>query len=194
MKRYFIALALAAFIAAPGLVAQGVTETPADESVEELTAKLAELMKRASEEMAALERELAKASLAAPKADVVAERVKQIKAAMESGKMDELPEGLREEIKENPGEVARLTGKTAEEVSKLAESSEELAALLRRSPEVLKKLASSEDVMQRVLEKQNAIEKRLAESLRKTEESAEAAKQNVNDAIDVAHVLRAMSP
>jgi hypothetical protein len=47
--------------------------------------------------------------------------------------------------------------------------------------------------MQRVLEKQNAVEKRLAESLKKTEESAEAARKNVDESINVAHALKAAS-
>lgn len=196
MKRFFAALVMAGFIATP-LAAQGAVEGQVDDkdlSVEELQAKLGKLMKQASEEMAALEKELARASLAAPKADVVAERIKQIRAAMEQGKLDELPDGLREEIKQNPDDVAKATGKTAEEVVKIAESQQELQALLRQNPDVLKRLAQSEDVMQRVLEKQSAVEKRLAETLKKTEESAESTRKNVNDAIDVAHVLKSKCP
>jgi hypothetical protein len=79
MKRLFAALALAGFIAAP-LAAQAEPPAPAaEETAAELTAKLAKLMKQASEEMEALEKELARTSLAAPKADVVAERMKEVR-------------------------------------------------------------------------------------------------------------------
>lgn len=191
MKRILMAIAFAGLTGAP-LAAQAEPPAPG-ESPQELQAKLGKLMKEASEEMAALERELARASLSSPKADVIAERIKQIREAMEQGKLEDLPEGLRDEIKQNPDEVAKLTGKTNEEVTKLAESSDTLRDLLKQNPEVLKKLAASEEVMQRVLEKQNAVEKRLAETLQKTEESAEAARKNVDESIKVAHELKAAS-
>lgn len=192
MKRILMAIAITGLFTVPAALA--AQEAPAaQESPEELAAKLNKLMKQASDEMAALERELARASMAAPKADVVQERMKRIREAMEQGKLEELPEGLREEIKQNPGEVAKATGKSAEEIKQLAESAEELTKLLKENPEVLKKLASSEETMNRVLEAQNAVEKRLAETLQKSEEAAEAAKKNVNDSIDVAHQIKAAS-
>jgi ABC-type transporter Mla subunit MlaD len=113
---------------------------------------------------------------------------------MEQGKLDTLPEGLKDEIKDNPDEVAKATGKTNDEVRQIADSADALRDLLNQNPEVLKKLAASEQAMQRVLEKQNAVEKRLAEALKKTDEASESARKNVNEAIDVAHVLKAMSP
>ncbi|MBE7490267.1 MAG: hypothetical protein HS108_00680 [Planctomycetes bacterium] len=192
MKRILLALAFTGILAAPAALAaqEGVVEGEAEESPQELLAKLHKLMKEASKEMGELEKELAKASLSAPKADVVKERLDRIRKAMQEGKLDDLPEGLRKEIQDNPEDVARATGKSTDEVRKLAEDEAKLRELLEKNPELLKKLAQNEETMQRVLEKQNAVEKRLAETLQKQEQAAEAARKSVDEAVDLAHKLR----
>lgn len=192
MKRILLSLALASIFGMPtvAFAQEGTPEGEAEESPEEMMAKLHKLMKEASKEMGDLEKELAKASLSSPKADVVAERMKKIKEAMEQGKIDDLPEGLRKEIQDNPEEVARATGKSTEEVKKIAESEENLRELLRKNPELLKKLAQNEDTMQKVLEKQNAVEKRLAETLERQESAAEAARKNLDESVDLAHKIK----
>lgn len=194
MKRILMALALAGIFGAPvALHAQEAGPeggTEAEESPQEMLAKLKKLMKQASDEMGDLEKELAKASLASPKADVIKERMDKIRQAMKSGKLDELPEGLKQEIKDNPEEVARATGKSTEEVRKIADDEAKLKELLEKNPELLKKLAENESTMQKVLEKQNAVEKRLAETLGRQEEAAEAAKKNIDGSLEVAHKLK----
>lgn len=192
MKRILLSLALAGIFGMPTLAfaQEGAPEGEAEESEQEMLAKLHKLMKEASKDMGDLEKELAKASLSSPKADVVAERMNRIKQAMEQGKLEELPEGLRQEIRDNPEEVARATGKSTEEVRKLAEDEARLRELLEKNPEVLKKLAKSEETMQRVLEKQNAVEKRLAETLQKQEQAAESARRSVDESLDLAHKLK----
>ena len=193
MNRMMIALAFAGLATAAPLGAQEV-EPPvggeAEKTQQERLAELHKLMKKASEDMAELERELAKASLASPKADVVKERMEKLREAMRTGKLEELPEGLKEAIRDNPEEVARATGKSEEEVRKLAEDSEKLSELLRQNPDLLKKLAESEDTMQKVLEKQHAVEKKLAETLQKQEDAAEGALKKVDESVELAHQLR----
>src|SRR5690606_9614378 len=141
MKKLILTLAVAGLFSAPvSLFAQEGPEgeKPA-KSEQEMLEELHKLMKKASEEMGELENELAKASLDSPKADVIAERIKKLSEAMKQGKLDDLPEGLRKQIQENPEEAAKATGKSAEEIKQIAESSEELTELLRKNPELLKK-------------------------------------------------------
>lgn len=192
MKRILLSIALAGIFGMPvvAYAQEGTPEGEAEESPEEMMAKLHKLMKEASKEMGDLEKELAKASLAAPKADVVKERMEKIRKAMQEGKLDELPEGLRKEIQDNPEEVARATGKSTEEIKKIAEDEAKLRELLEKNPELLKKLSQSEETMQRVLEKQNSVEKRLAETLQKQEQAAEAARKGVDESVELAHKLR----
>lgn len=191
MNRILLSMAFCGVFASPALMAQTAPpEGEHEETDQELAAKLVKFMKKASEEMGELEKELAKASQSAPKADVVNERLNKIREQMKQGKLDELPEGLRKEILENPDEVAKAAGKTANEVRKISEKEAELRELLQKNPELLKKLAENEETMQRVLEKQNDVEKRLAETLERTEEAANEANKNIDGAIGVAHMLK----
>jgi hypothetical protein len=193
MKKFIAMLALAGFLGAP-LFAQEAGPEPQPKSDAELLAELHRLMKKASEEMGQLESELAKASLDAPKADVIAERIKKIRESMESGKLDELPEGLREYLRQNPEEAAKLTGKSEEEIRKAAEKNDELLELLKKNPELLKKLAQSEDTMEEIVKHQHEAERKLAETLRKQQEAAEQAREKVNESIDIAHELSSRNP
>lgn len=194
MKKFIIAATLAMITGAPALYAQDPgegTEAPA-ETAQELAAKLKKLMEKASEEMGELEKELAKASLGAPKADVIAERMKKVREAMKNGELEEVPEGLKKYLKENPEEAAKLTGKSAEELKKLVENEEELMETLKKNPEMLKKLAESEDAMEKVLENQHEVERKLEESLKKQREAAESARKDVDESLNMAHKLRSM--
>ena len=188
MKKLILSLAFAGIIGAPALAAQEA-EAPA-KTPQEMLEELHKLMKKASDEMGELEKELAKASLDSPKLDVIAERVENLRKAMEEGRIDDLPEGLRKHIQDNPEEVARETGKSEEEVRKIAESNEELVELLKKNPELLKKLAENQSTMESILEKQQGAERKLEETLRKQGEAAEAAKQKVDESLEVAHALR----
>jgi hypothetical protein len=159
--------------------------------MEEMIAELHKLMKKASEEMGELEGELAKASLDSPKADVIAERIEKLRKLMEEGKLEDMPEGLRKQIQDNPEEVAKATGKSNEEVKKIAESSEELSELLRKNPELLKKLAENQSTMEKIVENQQAAEKKIEETLKKQQESADAAKTKVDESVELAHDIKA---
>lgn len=195
MKKLILTLAVAGLFSAPvSLFAQEGPEgeKPA-KSEQEMLEELHKLMKKASEEMGELENELAKASLDSPKADVIAERIKKLSEAMKQGKLDDLPEGLRKQIQENPEEAAKATGKSAEEIKQIAESSEELTELLRKNPELLKKLAESESTMESVLEKQQAAERKIEETLKKQQEAAEAARSKVDESLEMAHDIRSKS-
>ena len=198
MKKLLIILALAGFIGLP-LAAQEGSEGDDEWGAEgeseartpqEMLAELHRLMKKASVEMEELEKELAKASLDAPKADVVAERIKQAREAMAKGEIDKLPEGLRKYIQENPEEAAEATGKTEDEIRKIASDSKKLEELLKKNPELLKKLADNEGVMEKVLEHQHQAEKRLAETLKRQRESSEAARKKVDESMEMAHAIR----
>ena len=134
-----------------------------------------------------------KALQSPPKADVIAERVKKLKEAMEQGKLDDMPEGLRKQIEEHPEEVAKATGKSNEEVKKIAESSDDLTELLRKNPELLKKLADSQDTMDGIVEKQQAAEKKIEETLKKQDDAVEAAKKELDDSLELAHDIKAKS-
>ncbi|MCB9931966.1 MAG: hypothetical protein H6841_00930 [Planctomycetes bacterium] len=196
MKKLILSLAVAGLFSAPvSLFAQEGPEgeQPAAKSPQEMLEELHKLMKKASEEMGELENELAKASLDSPKADVIAERIKKLTEAMKQGKLDELPEGLRKQIQDNPEEAAKATGKSKEEIKQIAESSEELTELLRQNPELLKKLAESESTMESVLEKQQSAEQKLAETLKKQQEAAEAARTKVDESLEMAHDIKAKS-
>lgn len=195
MKKFIAMLAFVGFLGAPLYAQEEGPDGPAPrKSDAELLAELHKLMKKASEEMGQLESELAKTSLDAPKADVIAERIKKIRESMESGKLDELPEGLREYLRKNPEEAAKLTGKSEAEIRSAAEKSDELLELLKKNPELLKKLAQSEKTMEEIVKHQHEAERKLAETLRKQQEAAEAAREKVNDSIDIAHELRSRNP
>lgn len=193
MKRVLLMLALAGLGGAP-LLAQDSGEKPnAEKTREELLADLHKLMKKASSEMEATETKLAKSSLAAPKADVVSERIRKLREAMTQGKLDGLPEGLREYLAEHPEEATRLTGKSEDELRKLAEDPKKLEELLNGSPDLLKKLAASEATFEEILKRQVEAEKRLEESLRAAEDATERAKENIDGSIDIAHELKSRS-
>lgn len=196
MKRVLLMLCLSGAFAVSVMAqsVEGAGKANRDKTDEELSGDLKKFMKQASEEMAALEKELAKASGNAAKADVVAERVKKLREQMQSGKLDELPDGLREYLAAHPDDAAKLTGKSVDEIKKVAEKNDELLALLKGSPELLKKLADSEATFDEILRLQLGAEKRLQEALQRTQSAAEKAKENVNDSIDVAHELKARSP
>ena len=193
MKRVLLALACCGFLAAPAFAQEEPEKDLTKKSREELLAELHKLMKDASKEMDGLERELAKTSLGPAKADIVAERMERLRKAMKEGKLDELPEGLREYLKENPDAAAEAAGMSAEEFRKLAEDEAQLRETLERNPEILRKLAESESAFEDILERQVAAEKRLEDSLQKAKESTEKAEKNVDDSLEVAHELRARS-
>jgi len=111
MKKLMLALALSGLLAAPAFAQEEEPPKAEGKSVEEMIAELHKLMKKASDEMGELETELAKASLDSPKADVIAERMERVRKMMEEGKLEEMPEGLRKHIEENPEETAKATGK-----------------------------------------------------------------------------------
>jgi hypothetical protein len=191
MKKFIFAMALAGFISAPVFAQEAPPE--GEKSMEELMKDLHKLMKRASDEMGELEAELNKASREAPKADVIAERMEKIRKAMEQGKVSELPEGLAKYFKENPGELAKASSKSEEEIRKLAEDTKSLEELLNQHPELLKKLASSAESMEGIERHQHEAERKLEETLKKQRDAADAAKKDVNDAINVAHQIKAQS-
>ncbi len=195
MKRLLLAMAIAGFMSAPVFAQAGPVEGPAEEkSVEELLKELHELMKRASNEMGELEKELNRASLDAPKADVIAVRIAKLREAMEQGKLDEVPEGLARYLKENPDELAKASGKSGEEIRKLAESSKALEELLNQHPEVLKKLASQNEAIEHVQRFQSEAERKLEETLKRQRDAARAANENVDNAIEIGHRIKAQSP
>lgn len=191
MKHILIAFACCALLAAPAFAQE--QEDPNEKSTEELYRELQELMKKASVEMDELKGGLAKSSLGPAKPDIVSEHMQRIRTAMEDGSLDEIPEGLREYLAENPDEAAELTGKSAEEFRKLAEDADELEAILRKHPEVLKKLAESEDAFEKIVENQIAVEKRVASTLEKARAASESAEQRVDESLDIAHVIRSRS-
>ena len=194
MKKVLMFLVMAALLGGP-LMAQDDEDEKGlkDLTRDELLQKLHAYMKKASEEMDELEIELAKASLDSPKADVVASRVKQIREEMAKGKPSELPEGLREYLRDNPEEAAELTGKTEAEIEKLAGDSTELEALLRKNPALLKKLAENDNTFEKILGHQHAAEKRLEATLKAQKEAQRLARENIDDSLDVGHELKSRS-
>jgi len=188
MKRVLLAIAFASMLGAP-LAAQ---EQPpeGEKTTEEMLKELHKLMKEASKEMEEAERELAKASLPSGKADVLAERIKALREKMAKGEIDEVPEGLREYLRNHPEEAAEATGKSADEIKKIAESQDALKELLKKSPELLKKLAQSEEAMEKVLKGQQEAERKLAETLKKQREATEKAGDKVDESINIAQQLR----
>ena len=192
MKRVLLALLCCGVLAAPAF-AQDEKDDLASKSREELLAELNKLAKDVSNEMEGLEKELAKTSLGAAKPDIVAERIKKLRAAMRDGKMDELPAGLREYLKAHPEEAAKLAGKTEEELKQIAEDEAELRKLLGQNPEILKKLADNEDAFEDILQRQVAVEKRIEDALKRTEEASAKAEENLDESLDIAHELKARS-
>ncbi|MCB9934005.1 MAG: hypothetical protein H6841_11360 [Planctomycetes bacterium] len=191
MKRVLLALACCGLLAAPAFAQE--EKDLGSKSREELLAELHKLMKDASKEMDGLEKELAKTSLGPAKADIVAERMKKVRDAMKEGKLDELPEGLREYMKENPDEAAKLAGKSAEEFKQLAEDEEKLRELLGKNPELLRKLAENEHAFEDIMQRQVAIEKRVEDALKRAEESTSKAEENIDGSLEVAHELKSRS-
>ena len=146
MKRILLMLAFAGFIGSP-LAAQEAEGPEHEKSTEELLEELHKLMKEASKEMEQAERELAKASLPSNKADVLNERIKALREKMAKGEIDEIPEGLREYLRQHPEEAAAATGKSVDEIKKIVDDQKQLEELLKKSPDLLKKLAQSEEAM-----------------------------------------------
>jgi hypothetical protein len=179
-------MSLAGLLAAPTFAQEAEREKTDQELLEELH----QLMKKASDEMGGLERELAKASLDAPKADVIAERVQRIRKAMEQGKLDDLPEGLSRHIADNPEELAKASGKSVEEIRRIADDSKQLEELLKQNPELLKKMAQNQDTMESIQRRQHDAEKKLEETLKKQREAARAADESVDKSINLAHMLK----
>lgn len=187
MKKLILAIAVSGLLGAP-LMAQEVEESA--KTPQEMMEELHKLMKKASDEMGELEEELAKASLDSPKADVVATRIEEIRKKMAEGKLDELPEGLRKYIEENPEAVAKELGKSEEEVKDISKSSEELAELLKKNPELLKKLAENQETMESIVRRQHEAEKKLEETLKKQQDSADQAKKKVDESLELAHAIK----
>jgi hypothetical protein len=140
-----------------------------------------------------LERELAKSSLDAPKADVIAERVKKAREAMEKGELKDLPPGLREFLARDSAQAAKITGLSEEELKRMAEDAGSLEETLRKNPEILKKLAASEDAFEKILERQLEVEKRLEDALKSTQEATKQAEEKVDQSIEIAHELKSRS-
>lgn len=192
MKKLILALALAGTFSAPtALFAQDEPGAEQPKSQQEMLEELHKLMKKASDEMGELEQELAKASLDSPKADVIAARIQELKKKMEEGKLEDMPEGLRKWVEENPEEVAKATGKSNEEVKKIAESSDDLAELLKKNPELLKKLAENGETIDSIIERQHSAEKKIEETLKKQGEASELARQKVDESLEMAHDIKA---
>lgn len=190
MKKIILALALAGLFGAPAYAqeVEGPGKGEREMSQAEMLAELHRLMARASKEMESSEAELAKASLPAGKADVLAERVKALRAQMEKGELKDVPEGLREYIKQNPEKAAEYAGKSAEELKKL--NDRDLENLIKKSPEMLKKMAGSEDTFEEILKHQYNAERRLEEVLKSQEKTIKAASENQDQAIDMAHKIK----
>lgn len=186
MKRILLMLAFAGLLGAP-LLAQ---EAEREKTPEELMRELLELMEKASKEMEAAEKELAKASLPPNKADVLAERMRVLREKLAKGEIDEVPEGLREYLRNNPEEAAKAAGMSVEEFKKIIENQDKLKETLKKSPEVLKKLAESESAMEKVLRHEQEAERKLEEIVKKQEEAVEKSKENVDKSIDIANQLR----
>lgn len=195
MKKILLALAVFGMFSTP-IFAQEEGEIGGEESSaepkssDELKAELIKLMRKASKEMGEVERELAKASRDAPKADVVAERINKVREAMESGKLEDMPEGLRKHIQENPEDFSEMLGKSAEELKELAKDEIKLREVLEKNPEALKKLAQSEGTMEKIIEAQHNAEKQLAETLKHQEDSAANARESVDKSLETAHKIR----
>lgn len=191
MKRILLMLACCGLLAAPAFAQdqEDLTAKTRDELLEDLH----KLMKEASTEMDGLERELAKTSLGATKADILAERIKRLREAMAKGELSELPEGLREYLAANPDAAAEATGKSVEEFKAIAEDEAELRKLLEKSPEVLRKLAENGDALDDVLQRQMTIEKRVEDALKRAEVSTEKAEDNIDRSLEIAHELKSRS-
>ena len=191
MKRILLMLACCGLLAAPAFAQE--EKDLESKSRDELLEDLHKLMKDASKEMDTLESDLAKTSLGPAKPDIVAERLNRLREQMRKGEVDELPEGLREYLRDNPEEAAKLTGKSVEEFQKIAEDEAELSKLLAKSPEVLKKLAESDATFEEILERQTAIEKRVEDSLKRADEATSKAEENIDESLDIAHELKSRS-
>lgn len=187
MKKILLMLALCGF-AAPVFAQEAEPEK--EKSTQELLEELHKIMKDASNEMGEAEKELAKASMPATKADVSAAKIKELREKMARGEIDEVPEGLREYIRDNASTVASLLGVSEEELKKLVDDQAKLKELLKKAPELLKRLAQSESIMESVLEHQHAAEKKLEEVLKKQKEAVETAEKKVDDAVGIAVKLR----
>ena len=192
MKKILLMLALAGFCGAPAFAqeVEGPKGPEKEMSQQEMLAELHRLMAKASKEMEASEGELAKASLPASKADVLAERVKALREQMEKGELKDIPEGLREYIKQNPEKAAEFSGKSVEELKKLAEDDKQLDSTIKKSPEMLKKMAGSEETFKEILERQYEAERKLEEVLKSQEKTIKAASENQDEAINLAHQLK----
>ncbi|MCC6574655.1 MAG: hypothetical protein IT462_12805 [Planctomycetes bacterium] len=192
MKKLLFALALAGVFGAPAFAqeVEGPGGPEKEMSQAEMLAELHRLMAKASSEMEAAESELAKASLPGSKADVLEARVKALREQMKTGELKDVPEGLREYIKQNPDKAAELSGKSVEELKKLVADDKEVDNFCRKNPEMLKKLAESEDTFEKILEQQYSAERKLAEVLEKQEKTIKAATGNQDDAINMAHKIK----
>lgn len=188
MKRILLMLALSGVVGAPAFAQAGGSE--GEKTPEELLKELHELMKEASKEMEAAEKELAKASLPPNKADVMAERMRALREKLSKGEIDEVPEGLREYLRQHPEEAAKAAGMSVEEFKKIIDNQEKLREVLKKSPDLLKKLAESEEAMEKVLKHQQEAERKLQEIVKKQEEAVEKSKENVDKSIEIANQLK----
>lgn len=188
MKKILLMLALSGF-AAP-MFAQEAPPPTEEKSTAELLKDLHKIMKDASKEMGAAEAELAKASLPATKADVSSAKIKELREKMARGEIDEVPEGLRDYLRENASLLAGLAGKSEEEFKKILDDQEKLKELLKKSPDLLKRLAQSESIMDSVLEHQHSAEKKLEETLKKQKDATDSAEKNVDEAVNIAVKLK----
>lgn len=189
MKRILLMLALSGLIGAPAYAQEGEGAEP-EKSAEEMLKELHRIMKEASKEMEAAERELAKASLPPNKADVMAERMRVLREKLAKGEIDEVPEGLKEYLRQHPEEAAKASGKSVEEIKKIIDDQEKLKELLKKSPDLLKKLAESQDTMEKVLRHEQEAERKLSETVKKQEEAVEKSADNVDKSIDIANQLK----
>ncbi|MBZ0135623.1 MAG: hypothetical protein K8I27_04525 [Planctomycetes bacterium] len=193
MKKVLLMLACCGLLAAPTFAQEEKEKDLASKSRDELLKDLHKLMKDASKEMDGLEDELAKTSLGSAKPDIVAERMERLREQMRSGEVDELPESVREYLRDNPEEAAKLTGKSVDEFKQIAEDEAELRKLLGQSPDVLKKLADSESAFEDILSRQVKIERRVEDALKRAEESTAKAEENIDESLEVAHEIKSRS-
>jgi hypothetical protein len=185
MKRVLLMLACCGLLAAPAFAQE--EKDLSSKTRDELLEELHKFMKEASKEMTELEGELAKTSLGPAKPDIVAERLRD---RMSKGELDE---GIREYLRDNPDEAAKLSGKSVEEFKKIAEDEAELRGLIEKNPEILKKLAESNEAFEDILKRQVKIEQRVEDALKRARESSAKAEENIDESLEVAHELRSRS-
>ena len=158
--------------------------------IEELIPELLRLLDEVSVGMDKLESEIAKASREPRKPDEVAAEAKAVAEKLKQGDKAELPEGLKQYFKDNPGKLAQVLGVTEEEAKKVAGNGEELAKKLGQSADGLNKLLEDGDVLSDIAKKQADVERELRDVLKKQEELSAKARKDLEDLLEVAYAMR----